>query len=261
MKTATVDGVRIAYRDEGSGEPPLLFIHGWCCDNSYWDPQVAALSPWHRVVALDLPGYGASDKPERQYHVEGFARDVLGLAGALGLDRPVLIGHSMGGVTSFVAAALEPARVRGIVMVDPVLPPTPPPQEMVTPILAFMASLRTDGYRESMKAFIQEYLLSETSPDTLRTKVLEGMPRAEQRVLAPSFEGLIATSMAPPPFATPAVWIAAEKRIGGPELGPEVEARWPSIRFVDMPGTAHFVHLEAPDRVNRTIEDFVEGLK
>ena len=58
MHTHSPDGVRIAYDVTGEGEPTLVFVHGWCCDRSYWQPQVEYLSQQYRVVAIDLAGHG-----------------------------------------------------------------------------------------------------------------------------------------------------------------------------------------------------------
>jgi pimeloyl-ACP methyl ester carboxylesterase len=69
MPHATRDGARIAYTDEGGGAPPVVLVHGWCCDRSCLEPLRAHFAARRRVVAIDLPGHGASDAPERDYAV------------------------------------------------------------------------------------------------------------------------------------------------------------------------------------------------
>jgi pimeloyl-ACP methyl ester carboxylesterase len=56
MQSLVRDGVRLAYTEAGSGDPPLLFVHGWCCDHSYFQPQFEHFQRGHRVVAVDLRG-------------------------------------------------------------------------------------------------------------------------------------------------------------------------------------------------------------
>src|SRR6266542_1979364 len=58
LKSATRDGVNLAYLDTGSGEPALVFIHGWCCNQTMWGEQTKAFAPKHRVIAVDLAGHG-----------------------------------------------------------------------------------------------------------------------------------------------------------------------------------------------------------
>ena len=63
MQKLIRDGVALAYEEAGSGDPPLLLVHCWCCDHSYFQPQFEHFQRDHRVVAVDLRGHGASDKP------------------------------------------------------------------------------------------------------------------------------------------------------------------------------------------------------
>ncbi|HSP54543.1 MAG TPA: alpha/beta hydrolase, partial [Dehalococcoidia bacterium] len=69
LKLAVRDGVALAYLDIGVGAPPLLFIHGWCCDRTYWREQLLAFQDRHWTVAVDLRGHGASDKPDQDYGI------------------------------------------------------------------------------------------------------------------------------------------------------------------------------------------------
>ncbi len=266
FSSTTVNGVRIAYRDEGAGDPPLLFVHGWCCDHTYWQPQIAGLSPRHRTIAPDLAGFGASDRAQRPYEVRRFASEVLALADALSLDQPVLIGHSLGALIAYVAASIAPERVRGLVLLDPSIAPVTPPQELATAFLAFANSLRGENYREILSGFISGALVSEDSPLEVRAKLLAEMPQTDQEVMASSFEDMVETVSKLPDIApVPGVWVSSSRPNpalapgGVAALRPAVEARWPFFRFVEVPGTAHFVQLEAPDRVNAIIREFCEG--
>lgn len=104
------EGVRLSYLEGGSGEQALLFIHGWCCDGTLWRDQTDAFAPRHRIIAVDLRGHGDSDKPEQDYTIAGFAEDVAWLCRELELERPVIVGHSMGGVIALNVARRWPGR-------------------------------------------------------------------------------------------------------------------------------------------------------
>lgn len=87
----------LARTDAGSG-PVLLFLHGWAASRKFWDPVVGALSDRYRCVAVDLPGFGESPRPDAPYTIEWFAETVERFRAALGLDVAAVVGHSMGGL-------------------------------------------------------------------------------------------------------------------------------------------------------------------
>jgi hypothetical protein len=90
----TPDGVEIRYEVAGSGEPALVFVHGWSCDRSYWRAQVDHFAASHRTVALDLGGHGESSLGREDWTMASFAGDVRAVVEALDLRGVVLVGHS-----------------------------------------------------------------------------------------------------------------------------------------------------------------------
>src|SRR6266540_4902617 len=99
MENLVRDGVTLAFEQAGSGDPPLLLVHCWCCDHSFLEPQFQHFKERHRVISVDLRGHGESDKPQQEYTLAGFAEDLVWLCGQLNVQKPVAIGHSMGGNT------------------------------------------------------------------------------------------------------------------------------------------------------------------
>ncbi len=112
------DGVSIAYDVRGKGDTALVFIHGWCGDRSYWNEQLDAFAKDYRVVAVDVAGHGESGTNRAKWTIAGLAADVEAVVKELGLKRVVLIGHSMGGPISLIAAKRMPERIIGVVGVD-----------------------------------------------------------------------------------------------------------------------------------------------
>ncbi|MBB5711858.1 alpha/beta fold hydrolase [Sphingomonas xinjiangensis] len=108
----------ISWRRQVGDEPPLVFVHGWCCRGSFWDDVCHMLAGRDRVV-LDLPGHGGTpiirDLP---FSIESLGQDVASLAHHLKLDRPVLIGHSLGGPVAIEAARVLGGDCRGVIGVD-----------------------------------------------------------------------------------------------------------------------------------------------
>src|SRR5437762_8640762 len=99
-------------------EPPVVFLHGLTGVAEVWGPTVAALEPRRHCFAFDQRGHGHSPKPATGYGVAAFVADLLDGLHALGLDRPHLVGHSMGARVAFVAAARHPASFRSVAIVD-----------------------------------------------------------------------------------------------------------------------------------------------
>jgi pimeloyl-ACP methyl ester carboxylesterase len=131
MKKLHRDGVALAYEEAGTGDPPFLLVHCWCCDHSFLAPQLAHFSKSHRVLSVDLRGHGESDKPVQDYTVAGFAHDLAWICGELGVERPIVVGHSMGGNTALELAMRHPDVPAAIVMIDSAILPTPPLREML----------------------------------------------------------------------------------------------------------------------------------
>jgi pimeloyl-ACP methyl ester carboxylesterase len=120
-----VEGARIHYRAWGDRDRPgLVLIHGGAAHSGWWD-HVAPLLTSHRVVAPDLSGHGDSGRREG-YDLHGWAREVLAVADAQGLERPVVVGHSMGGWVSVTCGVDAPGRVAGVAYVDSPLNDQPP---------------------------------------------------------------------------------------------------------------------------------------
>ena len=129
LDSVAVDGVKLAYRVHGDpAGPPMVLLHGLGDDERGWDPVVGELARTHRVYGLDLRGHGASDFPGR-YSFELMRDDVLGFCDRLGLDRIVLIGHSMGGTVSWLVAEADPGRLSHLILED-----TPPPKPGNPPV-------------------------------------------------------------------------------------------------------------------------------
>jgi pimeloyl-ACP methyl ester carboxylesterase len=103
----------------GADQPPIVLVHGLSSYMGFWEYQVPVLSQDRRVLALDLPGYGASGRPDAPYTPPWYADVVVRWLDELGVDRFVLVGHSMGGQISMTLTLDHPARVDRLVLAAP----------------------------------------------------------------------------------------------------------------------------------------------
>ncbi|WKU43544.1 alpha/beta fold hydrolase [Streptomyces sp. VNUA116] len=111
----TADGIRIAYQAEGDGTP-LVLLAGQANNHHWWDGVRGDFQDAHRTITLDYRGTGASDKPDEPYSTEGFARDVIAVLDALGVERAHVYGTSMGGRVAQQLAVRHPERVSALVL-------------------------------------------------------------------------------------------------------------------------------------------------
>src|SRR3989304_5135949 len=118
-----LDGIEIAYRTVGDDHAPaVVLLHGWGSSQRMWASAQQHLAGTYRCVALDLPGHGASGKPPwTWYTIPRFADVVAGFLQRLSLDRPALIGHSMGGTIALELASRPAPDLASLVAVNPVV--------------------------------------------------------------------------------------------------------------------------------------------
>lgn len=110
--------IRTHYLRTGGDKPPIILAHGFSDSGACWASLIRVLSPDYDVIAYDARGHGKSDTPEKGYSGQDRAADLLALVEVLGLDRPILMGHSMGGETVAWAAAMRPALARALILED-----------------------------------------------------------------------------------------------------------------------------------------------
>jgi pimeloyl-ACP methyl ester carboxylesterase len=117
--TCEANGIEMHYFRTGGDKPPVVLLHGLMMSGACWTPLARALEENYDVVMPDARGHGKSSAPEHGYRYDDLAADVMSLIDSLELATPVLLGHSMGGMTAAVVASRNPKRLRGLVLADP----------------------------------------------------------------------------------------------------------------------------------------------
>ena len=137
-----INGSRLrAYRTGRLGAPAVLLVHGLTDNARYWARTVAALAPDYDVALYDARGHGQSAPVSDSFDEDTRVGDLWGVVDALGLERPALIGHSMGAATAALAAARQPGVARGVVVEDPPWVDAVVPEELRR---AYMANWKND---------------------------------------------------------------------------------------------------------------------
>jgi pimeloyl-ACP methyl ester carboxylesterase len=257
LQSLTRDGITLRYLDTGTGDPPMLFIHGWCCNNTYWRDQVPHFSKKRRVVAVDLRGHGESDKPDEDYSIPAFVEDVAWLIGEMKLEKPVIVGHSMGGTIALNLVRKHPDLASAVVFVDSPIFPLPGPTRVL--LDQTLAALQTPAYQGVAAGFVRMVLFNAESPPILVEEIVSGMSSAPQRVMHTSIASSLSDeSMVPGTVPVPALFIRAATNIASEE---QLRERYPGMGVITVPGTAHFVQMEQPAVTNNIISDFLDKLE
>lgn len=113
------DGVDLHYLRTGGSKPPLVLLHGLTASGACWSPLARTLEDQFDVVMPDARGHGNSTAPLHGYRYEDHAMDVIALIQQLGLVAPIVLGHSMGGMTAAVVASQIPQDISGVILADP----------------------------------------------------------------------------------------------------------------------------------------------
>jgi pimeloyl-ACP methyl ester carboxylesterase len=256
MQSIDRDGVRLCYVADAGEGPPVVLIHGWCCDHSYLDPQRAHFARrGHRVVAVDLRGHGGSDRPVQAYTMGDFADDVAWLSSRLSVENAIVIGHSMGGIVAYELAGRHPDLVSAFVMIDATVTRLAASRDAIAGIIE---QLRTPDYGEVIRRYVETALLLPSDDPDRRREILADMAKASQHVAVSAMEGL--RDYDPETLAgaivAPALYIAAD------EMPPRTDI-WrlrdllPQLAFGQTVGSGHFCQLEVPDQVNAMIDRFL----
>jgi pimeloyl-ACP methyl ester carboxylesterase len=245
--------VSLFYEDEGGGDPPLLLVHGWGCDHTFMAPQFTRFCGDHRVVTVDLRGHGQSDKPRQRYTIPAFAEDLAWVCRDRDLERPVVIGHSMGGAIALELASEEPGQLAGIVLLDTAVLPAPEVWAGVQPIIA---GLHTPGYRDIARPFLSDAFFLPTDDSQRKAWAIDTMLATPQHVLASAFEGIFAweSAAAIAGCRVPTLYIASSHARGDVD---HFHQACPQLVHGQVVSSGHFVQMEVPDQVNAMISRFI----
>lgn len=254
-RTASADGVEVAYAHTGSGRVSVLFIHGGLANRTFWEPQLAALAGTFRLAALDLAGHGESGRNRERWTIGAFAGDACAVADALDLRNVVLVGNSLGGPVALEAAARLGRRAIGVLGVDTLHQAGQvfPPEEAQARAAAFRADFQK-ACTEMCRALFHpgEYL-------DLQAWALRIMLTMDPEIVARLMEGLAGYGLGTA-FQGAGVPIRA---INGDLWPTDIEANRrlsPDFDAVILKGAGHYPMLERPAEFNRILTDMVQGL-
>jgi pimeloyl-ACP methyl ester carboxylesterase len=255
MAELTINGVMLAFDDEGAGRPAFVFIHGWASDRSVWSAQVAAFAADYRCIAVDLRGRGESQAVP-PYGVGQALEDVAELIRTLNIAPVILVGHSLGGVVALAVNGRYPDLVRGTVTID-----SPINAETGAGSPRSVAMIREAGSMHAVENFIQTFEYDPPNRaihDYIATVMLKcpadvGAGMLEDLHLVGADMKRLLREADRKPFMM--IW--GERPLGDPAW---VRDNTMFVRQEPVTGTGHFVQVEQPAVTNALLRAFLDDV-
>lgn len=244
-----VQNLASEYRDEGAGAA-LVFLHGWQDDVRTFDALAARLSSAHRVIRLDLPGFGGSETPREAWGTAEYARFVNDFLKKIGVSSAVLIGHSFGGrvvIRGMAEGMLHAPKI--VLIASPGGAARNAARKNIFLVLAKLSkmvlSVLPPAYRERARRKFYRAIGSDYA-------TAGNMRETYKKIVAEDLSTLAAK------ISVPALLMWGDRDTETPRADGERLARlMPDARLEIVSGAGHFVHRENPDEVTALIKKFV----
>ena len=248
-------GLSFNVMETGDGSPALLFLHYWGGSARTWKVVISLLSADFRCIAYDQRGWGGSDAPPQGYSIRDLAVDANEILRALGIQRYVLVGHSMGGKVAQFLAAQHPIGLEKLVLVAPA---TPTPQDI--PEFAKQAQLHAYDNRENaLKAL--EFLTAQPPSDDLREQIIaDNFAAAPAAKLAwPTLSAYEDISAEVGNIAVPTLIVAGDQDRQDPveQHKREVLTRIPGAKMQIIQNCGHLIPIDQPEQLADAIRAFI----
>jgi pimeloyl-ACP methyl ester carboxylesterase len=261
MKTAQINGIELAYRDVGAGQP-ILFIHAFPLNGAMWERQTAEFAPRHRLLAPDLRGFGESARGSGAASLDQHADDLAALLDQLGLDKVIVAGLSMGGYISFALWRRHRARIAALVLADTRAGADTEEGKQGREKNARLAEEQGSG---AIADQMLPKLLSAGAPAALRDEARRMIEANDRAGVAAALRAMAArpdsTSLLASIDVPTLVIVGAEDALTPPSEAQAMFEAIPGCRLAEIPGAGHLSNLEAPEAFNSALDEFLSPRK
>ena len=250
-------GVKVHYKSYGKGSEALVLIHGWSCNMDFWRDSISDLAKRNRVIAIDLPGHGQSDKPEITYSMDLFARAVDAVLRDAKVERAVLVGHSMGTPIARQFYRKYPQKTLAIVIVDGALRNFSD-KKLVDGLIA---GLRGPNYKEAGQQMLA-FLAGPTLSAEILKRIQASFLSTPQYVLVSGMEEMATDSIwGQDKINVPVLAVMAKSIFYAPDTEQFYHTIAPNLDFQLWDGVGHFLMMEKPKEFDDALIGFLDKNK
>jgi pimeloyl-ACP methyl ester carboxylesterase len=259
MPDVTVNGLKLHYEAAGQGDTTLVCLHGISSNSRSWRHQLAGLAERYRVIAWDAPGYGRSDDPPGPFAMSYFADQLAGLLAALGLEKAVIVGLSMGGVVAQEFYRRHASKVSALVLADTNTGGgARPEQERNARLEARLKAIETLTPAEMARQRAPNLLSPSASPELVREveAMISEIHPLGFRYAAIALDGADTREVLPN-ITVPALVLWGDQDTVTPLAEAQtLHAAIPGAQLEIIPGAGHLSNLEQPATFNRLVTAF-----
>jgi len=254
----TSDGIRIHYLEVGSGRP-IVFIPGWTMPAWIWQKQIDEFSKKYHVIAVDPRSQGESDKPTYGHLPETRARDYKELVDHLGLRQPIFVGWSMAcGELMKYAEQFGTDNVGGLVLVDGYVTDKVSP-ELFAALSGWMNQLQQDQ-RKLADGFIRS-MFKKSQPDDYLKRLIDASIQVPPDTAAVLIYNMLALKDLSPSLARTNRPLLFAYQPESQQSADFLKSKLgDKVRFEKFEGDGHALFVDDPEKFNRMLEEFLQGL-
>lgn len=252
LTVKSADGSTLSYGVKGAGDTTIVFVHCWTCNHGFWNQQIDYFANKHRVVWLDLAGHGSSTSNRKEYTMSAFGQDVAAVVNAVGADKVILVGHSMGGPVSIEAANLLGDKVIGVVGVDTFYTPFEYPKSE-DKIEMFVKPFK-DDFAGTSEKLVRSMFVPEVDP-AVKESIVKEFAGANKEMGVSAMYGIFRWNAK----NVPGTLEKYGKRLRNINGAPKGDEKPLHESVVLIPKVGHFVAQVKPDEFNRALEEIVVG--
>jgi N-formylmaleamate deformylase len=249
------NGIKIHYTRTGENKPPLILLHGLAANGACWTSLAHALEREYDIIMPDARGHGKSSAPDYGYRYEDHANDVVGLIEALRLSPPILLGHSMGGLTAAVVASRKPNLLRGLILADPTFLSPKAQREVRDSDVA-------DRHRRTLNMSLDEVVAEAQARHPDRSQeTLELLARSRLQTSMAAFDVLTPPNpdyeLLVSAINVPSLLVFGDKGVVSSAVAEELQRRNPKLRVEQIREAGHGLHYDQPGRFAGVIKSFL----
>ncbi len=256
--TCETNGISIHYTRTGGNKPHLILLHGLAANGACWTALARALEGEYDVIMPDARGHGKSSVPDYGYGYEDHANDVVGLISALRLPPPILLGHSMGGMTAAVVASRNQKLLRGLILADPTFL-SPKVQRQVRD------SDVADQHRRLLNMSLDQLVAEEQARHPNRSReTFELLARSRLQTSMAAFDVLTPPNPDYKQLATaidvPSLLVFGDNGVLSTVVAEELQRLNARFQIEQIQEAGHGIHYDQPERFAAVVKSFLRSI-